>query len=275
MKKMIKIELERAFSGTGLKLSLIIGMIITIEHYIRNVIPMAVAPLQFYEYNNATSLPLSVFNCWIGGGVNFENELFVRIIPLLAAIPYAITYCSDIRTGIVKNYYIRTKKIHYLFSKYLAVFLTGGTAVTVPLLINFLATAAVLPSIVWPIGSFPINANGMWSSIFYSNPYLYIIMYFCLQFICGGLLATLALIISSWINNIFMALLSPYIICEFLNAITRLAKTAWGKGLAPYRMFSICQVAPNHAVCYILFMIVILCMGVLFYFVKGVHDETF
>ena len=70
-------------------------------------------------------------------GVNFENELFVRIIPLLAAIPYAITYCSDIRTGIVKNYYIRTKKINYLFSKYLAVFLTGGTTVTVPLLINF------------------------------------------------------------------------------------------------------------------------------------------
>ncbi len=32
---MIKIELERAFRGVGLKLSLIIGMIITIEHYIR------------------------------------------------------------------------------------------------------------------------------------------------------------------------------------------------------------------------------------------------
>ena len=88
-------------------------------------------------------------------------------------------------------------------------------------------------------------------------------------------MATLALIISSWINNIFMALLSPCIICEFLNAVTRLAKTAWGKGLAPYRMLSMCQVTPNYTICYVIFIIIILCMGVLFIFVKGVYDETF
>lgn len=275
MKKMMKIELERAFTSIGLKLSLMIGMIIVIEHFVRMVLPMAIEPLRYYQYSDPSSMPASVFNYWIGGSVNFENELFVRIIPLLAAIPYAITYCSDIRTGIVKNYYIRTKKINYLFSKYLAVFLTGGTAVIVPLLINFLATAAVLPSLVWITGTFPVNANGLWSSIFYSYPYLYIIMYMCLQFVCGGLLATLALVISSWINNIFMALLSPYIICEFLNAVTRLSKTIWIRGLAPYRMFNMCQVNPNYAVSYIIFIITILCVSILFYFVKGVRDETF
>lgn len=273
MKKIFKIEMERALCGYGLKISLAIGFIICIVHYIRNVIPFVIDPLIFYKVNT-TTVPASVFNSWIAGGINYEYELYIRLIPLLATIPYGITFYSDTRSGIVKNYYTRLKKRYYLIAKYIAVFVSGGVAVTIPLLVNLLATAAVLPSIVWPNGSFPINANGMWSSLFYSSPYLYVFLYLCLQFVCAGCIATVALIISSWVGNMFVVMLFPYILCEFLNSVLRLDSVIFIRAIAPYRLFSISQITPNYAVSYIIFIVAAFILGFLFYYLKGVKDET-
>ena len=88
--------------------------------------------------------------------------LFVRLIPILATIPYAITYYTDNKKGIVKNYYSRTKKINYLIAKFIAVFTTGGTAAVFPLALNVFASAAVLPSFMIINGETTCNGNGMW-----------------------------------------------------------------------------------------------------------------
>ncbi len=67
-----------------------------------------------YMPDNATLMPISAFQVWIGNGVSFEYSLFIRLIPILAAMPYAVTYLSDIKSGIIKNYVTRTAKFNYL-----------------------------------------------------------------------------------------------------------------------------------------------------------------
>ncbi len=52
------------------------------------------------------------------------------------AIPYAASYYTDKRSGIINNYYVRTKRINYLVAKLAAVFLTGGAIVVFPLLLT-------------------------------------------------------------------------------------------------------------------------------------------
>ena len=90
-----------------------------------------------------------------------------------------------------------------------------------PLLVNLLATAMLLPSMIWNNGTLCYCANSMWSSIFFTHPYVYYLLYFILQFICGGLLATVSLMVSLWVNNTFIVLLFPVVLCEFLNEIGR------------------------------------------------------
>ena len=52
MKQMLKIELERAFKSAGLKVSLLIGIVISALHFFQKVVPKrggALNPLRFYK----------------------------------------------------------------------------------------------------------------------------------------------------------------------------------------------------------------------------------
>ena len=80
MKVMIKTELERAFKSWSLWLSLIIGMGLSIAQIITRIIPAAMNPLMGYMPDNATLMPISAFQVWIGNGVSFEYSLFIRLI---------------------------------------------------------------------------------------------------------------------------------------------------------------------------------------------------
>ena len=264
MKVMIKTELERAFKSWSLWLALIIGMGLSIAQIITRIIPAAMNPLMGYMPDNATLMPISAFQVWIGNGVSFEYSLFIRLIPILAAMPYAVTYLSDIKSGIIKNYVTRTAKFNYLAAKYIAVFVTGGVVVVMPLLINYLTAITILPSLVWPVGVFASSPKSIWSAIFYTHPHVYMIMYMILLFVCGGLMATIALIVSNIVNNRFVAILAPYIITEFANAILRMSDKKWLRGIAPTKLFNMAQT--NTGASFIVYIAVLLILGVVVYF---------
>ena len=103
MKVMIKTELERAFKSWSLWLALIIGMGLSYSTDYNQDYTGSMNPLMGYMPDNATLMPISAFQVWIGNGVSFEYSLFIRLIPILAAMPYAVTYLSDIKSGIIKE----------------------------------------------------------------------------------------------------------------------------------------------------------------------------
>ena len=142
-----------------------------------------------------------------------------------------------------------------------------------PLLINYLTAIAVLPSLVWPVGVFASSPKSIWSAIFYTHPHIYISMYMLLFFICGGLMATIALIVSNIINNRFVAVLAPYIITEFANAILRMSDQIWVKGIAPTRLFNMSQTSVG--ISFIVYIAVLLVFGVVVYFIGGLKHETY
>ena len=244
MKVMIKTELERAFKSWSLWLALIIGMGLSIAQIITRIIPAAMNPLMGYMPDNATLMPISAFQVWIGNGVSFEYSLFIRLIP-----------------------------INYLAAKYIAVFVTGGVVVVMPLLINYLTAITILPSLVWPVGVFASSPKSIWSAIFYTHPHIYMIMYMILLFVCGGLMATIALIVSNIVNNRFVAMLAPYIITEFANAILRMSDKKWLRGIAPTKLFNMAQT--NTGASFIVYIAVLLILGVVVYFIGGLKHETY
>ena len=240
MKVMIKTELERAFKSWSLWLALIIGMGLSIAQIITRIIPAAMNPLMGYMPDNATLMPISAFQVWIGNGVSFEYSLFIRLI---------------------------------LAAKYIAVFVTGGVVVVMPLLINYLTAITILPSLVWPVGVFASSPKSIWSAIFYTHPHIYMIMYMILLFVCGGFMATIALIVSNIVNNRFVAILAPYIITEFANAILRMSDKKWLRGIAPTKLFNMAQT--NTGVSFIVYIVVLLILGIVVYFIGGLKHETY
>ena len=260
MKQMLKIEMERALKGAAFKIALIIGMIIVTVQFVKVGLHNALNPLEFFEYGGLT-LPYTVIYTWIGGSFNVYYTLYIRLLPIMVVLPYAATYYTDRRTGIIRNYYCRTKKINYLIAKFTAVFTTGGIVAVLPLLVNLLATAMLLPS--------------MWSSIFFTHPYVYYLLYFILQFICGGLLATVSLMVSLWVNNTFIVLLFPVVLCEFLNAASSWIPYMKVRAIAPYRLFSMSQLATNYWESYVLFIVMIVVLDVVLYIWRGLKNDTF
>ena len=274
MKQMLKIELERAFKSAGLKVSLLIGIVISALHFFQKVLPTALDPLHFYKTGNLETVA-NVNNMWMAMGEGWHYTLYVRLIPLLAVVPYAVTYYTDYKKGIVKNYYTRTKKINYISAKYIAVFLTGGTAAVAPLVLDLIATSAVMPSFIAISHTVPCNGNGIWSYILFSHPYIYY-CYIYSPVICAGLMATMSLVVSLYVNNAFIVLLFPSVLCEFINAVSTWipVKYRYIKGAAPWRLFRIDQVAINYWQSYVIFICVVLLFDLVIYVWRGVKNDA-
>ncbi len=273
MKPMLKIELERAFTSISFKIAVIIGMAVSVLEFVRKVIPAAANPVMYFK-PYADNMPLNVHNMWLAGSRDMYYEVFLRILPILVVLPYAATYYTDSHRGLIKNYYTRTNKADYIIAKFTAVFITGGLVAVIPVIFSVMATSAVLPSFIWPNGNMSYQPSGMWISILYTHPYVYYIMYIVLQFVCSGMLATIPLIISPWVNNSFIVLLFPVVLCEFLNVVTGWSSVSYIKALAPKRVLSINQLAPNYWQSYVIFILVILFFNIISYVLRGIKDET-
>jgi len=193
MTRILKIELKRAFCNRLFLISTIIGCIIAIAHIILNVVPTAsMLGVHSGYYIN------SIFNQWIGLNYTFWTSLFFTIFPLLASIPFADSFLVDRKSGYIKNILTRTSKKNYYISKFIAVFLSGGFAVAIPLLLDFYLTALFFPAVIPDISSgiFALFANSTWASAFYTHPFAYVFLYLLLIFVVSGILASVALAFS-------------------------------------------------------------------------------
>lgn len=219
MRKMLKFELHRAFHHKFFLIALLIGTVIAVSHVFQNVLPM-------YKYLLSTAAdglyPHSVFDKWIGGeGHSLQPMLFYLLFPLIAVLPFADSYFSDVQTGYMKNICTRTEKKNYCIAKYCATFISAGFVIVFPLVLNLILTACILPSVPPdPVaGTYGIWEFTTMGSIFLRFPYLYVLIYLLIDFIFGGLFACLSLVASFFVSNKFIVLLVPFVSYLFMYAV--------------------------------------------------------
>jgi len=71
-------------------------------------------------------------------------------------MPFGWSYHQERQNGVYNQIISRSSKQTYFISKYIAVFVSGGLAVSLPLLFDLFATAMVCPYVV-PTPIIPIN----------------------------------------------------------------------------------------------------------------------
>lgn len=221
MKQMITIELKRALLSGKMCCALALGVAISLWHFIQEVCPVLQAQTDFISLEDATMGPISVFYVWIGGNShNVQQYIFYLLFPIIAMLPFAMSYFEDKKCGVLKNIVIRSDKKQYLGAKYIAVFISAGIAIVIPLLVNLLLTAAIVPSISPNIATFryAIDGGSMWWRVFYTHPYVYLVLYLGINFLFAGCIAGTALIVATFTEHKFIVAISPFVVYIFLYA---------------------------------------------------------
>lgn len=179
MKEMIIFELKRSFRTKGFILAICVGMIIVVLQFVIEVYPYSKILQNYLQMNIPMKYPGWLFSVWIGGNQgSIFPYIYFFIIPLLAAMPFATSFFKDAKSGFIQNICTRVDKKIYFFSKYIATFVSGGTVVILPLLINFLLSCMVLPSMKPELSSFTtlIGQKSLTPGLYFNYPFIYVLL---------------------------------------------------------------------------------------------------
>lgn len=229
MRKILKEELGRALRSGGMVAALIIGSVVALAQVIQYQIP-AYRINQAMDFEKVPILSLyTISDSWMGGSpIYLETFLYFLILPILAALPFGTSYFTDRSSGFTKGIYTRSSRKQYLTAKYVAALISGGIAVSLPLLLNLACGMVLLPNLVAPsiLPHNGINAGNMLHTIYFSKPLLYILAFLCTDFALGGLWACAALASSFLSDYKIVVLICPFfiqlgihVVCTMLNKI--------------------------------------------------------
>lgn len=269
MKNILKLEIEKALKNKFFIFAIFLGFLVTFLSFLYNY-EMYSNMLSNTAYNeNAFDIEYNSFigmttlyNSWVGGeAYTLGSTIYFFIFPILISIPYAWSYCSELKSGYIKNSIIRCGKMQYFTSKYIALFISGGLTMLIPLVMNFLLTAAFIPAYQPQVNFMPyygIFSNTFLSEIFYIHPNIYICIYMLLNFVFCGLLVCLSCTISNIIRNRVVAVLFPFALTLGLHYIAEIYKHDHFLEISPMYFLRPCPAKCSTTINVILIQIIIL-----------------
>ncbi|MEG0649040.1 MAG: hypothetical protein RR764_04305 [Oscillospiraceae bacterium] len=219
MKRMLKFEMKRLFGRKELYIAILIGSVLSVWLALQSAMLLqtqaqllADAPVEDAAY---FFLP-SVFNKFIGiDHAALPTTILFALFPILAVFPYATTYAEDITSGYIKNVIVRTSKKTYYLAKFIVTIFSGFFVLCAVFAVSIFFTTMLLPQIMPQVTAFtfPAASNyALWSNIYRTTPYLYLLLYSFLDAVFYGFFATIALGLSSFIKRRFVIIIIPTVL---------------------------------------------------------------
>lgn len=217
MKKILKIELNRAFYNIGMIISLMIGMGCVFYQIIPVIYNME-ASKRIWEINDiyVSFTRGGFYTFWLPSYLNGATIYYFYFIGIIVALPFGASFYRDKKTGVIRNICNRIDKKKYLIAKYVSTFISGGTAVTIPLVIDFLIVKLIIPYDNFDIEGTILNAITEWGVFIIDKPYAAAVIILFSWFIFGGALASISLMVSSISENFFTIQLAPFFVMLIL-----------------------------------------------------------
>ncbi|MCI0767951.1 hypothetical protein [Bacillus sp. TL12] len=207
---------------------------------------------------------------WIGFRDN-EMDVYLLLMPVLAALPFSTSYNSD-KTDKFKSFVSKEIPFFpYVCTKYIVTFLIGGFLYILPFIFSLLFCKLTIPDGSPTPTLSIIKDNGMFASLYFSSPITYISLYIGINFLFAGLMAVLGLSASIWSRKDYMAILFPFAVASLPYVILNIVFPTIGG--APIHLYDPKQ--PLQGISpYILIIQCILFLGIsLFMYIKGVHKD--
>lgn len=258
LKQVLKTEYSKLFKN---KITYIVFFINTFIIFLQVI-------TQSVPYWNANKImqnvyPLGVFEKWIGGeAYSIYPELYFFIAPLLSSIPYGASLAEELKIGYIRNVCVKIKKEQYFLAKYIVAFTTGLITV-IPLMINFILTAMIFPTIMPQRsgGFYMVTSNAMFGDLFYVHPFLYLIIYVILNILVWGFLATMSVIVSLKTKYAYVAMSAPFLIALILEGISLIPNLS---GFGPMRYLKPSQFYSGNIWIVIAQIVVFIMLGIVY-----------
>ncbi len=221
MKKMIHIEVNKILHSRFFWLSLLISSIFSAVQIVGSI-RFALYVNQVYDnidMPHPRGFSLILITRWLGGDFNAAANIFVLMIPLLATIPYGISYYSELKRGYSNQITVRCGKKKYILAKGIAAFISGMLAICIPLVVNVMINATYIPNVAddqISLQSF-VGQGYFFSKIYYSHPTIYLILAIILMSVWGGVWAFMAFMFATFIKNAVIITVAPILVAFTMN----------------------------------------------------------
>ncbi|MCD7785445.1 MAG: hypothetical protein LUH18_07740 [Oscillospiraceae bacterium] len=229
MKVSLRLELRRLFSSKELYIALLIGFALVVWLFVYEVSELSRFEEQYALYGDKVSgylyYPKTVFNSCIELEYDALPPILLYLLFLIiAAFPYASTYCKDKKSGYLKNLLVRIDRRDCYLSKYIVSFLSGFLVSGVILLSSLLLTMLVFPMLTPEVvtQNYYVQSDNMWGNLFYTIPILYTLLYILIDMLWCGCMATFALLVSMFTCSAFLAVTGSFIAFEVLDYVLSL-----------------------------------------------------
>lgn len=185
--------------------------------------------LEYWNVSDALYSAASCFAFWLPvDSYDFAPGIFVMVWPLLAAIPYAWSWCSEREEGLVEQQFARAGRRACYAGKALAIFVSGALAVGVPLPVNLVACACFAPaSPVWVSDMLyvGVGVDAPLSSLFFTNPLAFCLVWTLVVCLVAGLWATTVAAVSMLVGNFLQTFVVTYLFLHVLAFVGGQFKT--------------------------------------------------
>lgn len=225
MRALVSVELNKAFKNPWFYIAALIGCSLAIVSACMSIQSHYGGGLSGREDEWLGTGASGAFASWIlvGTGDLFVSGAFFYILPLLVLIPYCWSLQTEVISGALTHEYTSRTRRDVLAARYIAVFLSSGATVVIPLLINLATLMCFLPASIPEVSSniyMGMREEEIWTRLFYTWPALYVAVNVVYDFILAGIWGGFALSLSTVIENRVALLVGSYVAAlaiDFVN----------------------------------------------------------
>lgn len=236
MRNNLSTELWKALHNPMFYAALAIGCGIGMINVLENI-PIAreiSATIRAEDYVGSRSpWGFSLFLLWMPvSGMSYGKMLFGLVWPILAAMPFGWSYLQERRGGLYNQLSFRAgRRVCYL-SKYIAVFVSGGLVVAVPVLANLMVNAMFCPyELPNVLNMLQIGDGYALSELYFTTPWVYALLWCGIDFLLGGAAAGLCFVVGAWFRLQVMVILTPFALLLVLDAVFETVRSQYGWNL--------------------------------------------
>lgn len=278
MGRCIRVEMWKAFHNKMMCYALLIGCILATADLVQTALTVSDLGAS-YAHSPGGYDGCGLFVNWIGiNGVTVGSVIFYAVWPFLAAMPYGWSLYEDHKSHMVNNILTRVPYSQYLTAKMLAVFISGGAAIAFPVTANLFLSAMICPACI-PRVTVPItgicSGTAFLAQLYYTRPWLHAIIWCVIEFLWGGVAASVCLIVANKVKHRFFVIVAPLILFLLLDFITPLFADAinWYIELSPLRLCNLASTNPSPTWIVILEIILWAAISVLAVLYRGNKHE--
>lgn len=227
MSKAIKVEMWKATHNIYFLIALAVGFVLVLCNVYETYTAVQEITLNCIDAQSV-GVPItnftgcSLFVWWIANnGFNFGSTYFYLIWPILAAMPFGWSFAQESRNGCIYQYITRSNRKKYLAAKYVAIFVSGGLAISLPVLADLLINATICPddSLLFMNALTTIENSSFLSALFYTHPWVHSLIWCVIEFFWGGSVAVLSFVGGAKLRFSVTAMLIPFVILYVLGVL--------------------------------------------------------